>query len=103
MAGKNIQEKLWASGFLKMSVDQWEGSAGRMNPNEFCSFVEENIAKLVSFTSSKDSKERLILTLLKMCGDRAVPKDKLKIVLDCFVQRETITNEDVVKFLNLYK
>lgn len=103
MAGKNVQEKLWASGFLKMSVDQWEGNAGCMKPNELCDFVQKNNGKLVSFTSSKESKERLILTLLKICGDRAVPKEKLIEVLGSFVQRGTITKEDAVKFESMYK
>lgn len=102
MVAKKIKEKLWASGFLKMTVDQWEGNAGSMNSNEFCDFVKKSIDKFVSFTSSAESKERLILTLLKLCADRKVPKEKLKEILDCFAKRNTITETDVLKFVDLY-
>lgn len=103
MAEKKIQEKLWASGFLKMSVDQWEGSAGCMQSDELCDFVKKNIGKLVSLASTTESKERLVLTLLKICGDRTVAIDDLKGILDALVKREIISEDDIVKFLSMYK
>lgn len=103
MIAKKKEEKFWASGFLKISIDQWEGNEGLMNSNEFCDFVEENIDKFVSFVSSAESKERLILTFLKLCADRKVPKEKLKDILDCFAKHKTITEADGLKFVNMYK
>lgn len=102
MVTNKKEENLWASGFLKIIIEQWEGNGGFMNSDEFYQFIKKNIEKIASFVSSADSKERLMLTLVKLSAVRKIPKEIFKEILDCFVKRKLITEADGLKFLNIY-
>lgn len=102
MITKNKEENLWAAGFLKVIVDQWEGTGALMKSDEFRNFIKKNIEKFKSFVSSAESKKRFILTLIKLSLDRKVSSEQFKDILESFTKRNIITEADGVTFFNMY-
>lgn len=81
-------EKLWASGLLKLTIENWEDQPQSMNGEQVLDFIKRNVKEFTKYISSDEAKTSFFLTLYKLCSMRNISKPEFETIMLCFVKRK---------------